>query len=105
MALCKEITKENGITTEYHKIKNVSVTMRTSRIDEGINEIDNTHLLSVKVKSYISEEYRRASEDNAVSSKDYSFRVTLAEIAEMPIVALAYAKLKTEPNFDGAEDC
>ena len=105
MALYKEITKENGISTAYHKIKNVSVTMRTPRIDEETNETDNTHLLSVKVKSYVSEDYRRVAEDNAVSSRDYNFKVTLAELAETPIVALAYAKLKAEPNFEGAEDC
>ena len=105
MALYKEITKDNGITVVYHKIKSVSVMMRTPRIDEETNETDNTHLLSVKVKSYVSEDYRRVSEDNAVASRDYTFRVTLAEIAETPILELAYAELKAEPIFEGAEDC
>ena len=106
MALYKEIKKDNGITTAYHKIKKVTAIMRTPLHDEETNEIvENTHLLCVNVKSFVSEDYRRVSEDNAVSNRDYHIRVTLAELAETPIVALAYAKLKAEPNFEGAEDC
>lgn len=106
MALYKEIIKNNGISTAYHKIKSVSVVMRSPYVDEETDKVtESTHLLSVKVKSYVSEDYRRVSEDNAVSSRDYNYRVTLAEIAETPILELAYAKLKDMPEFEGAEDC
>ena len=106
MALFKEITKDNGIPTAYHKIKKVSVVMRSpAEKYEADETIDNTHVLCVNVKSYVSEDYRRVSEDNSVSSRDYNFRVTLAEVSETPVLELAYAKLKAEPNFEGAEDC
>ena len=106
MALYKEITKDNGITAQYHKIKKVSVVMRSPYVDEETSEIINdTHLLCVNVKSYVSEDYRRVSEDNAVYIRDYHVKVTLAEIAETPILELAYAKLKEMPGFTDAKDC
>ena len=106
MALYKEIVKDNGIIATYHKIKNVSIMMRSPHVDEETNEIkENTHLLSVKVRSYVSEEYRRNSEDNAVSNRDYHFRITLEEIAETPVLALAYNKLKKLSVYADAIDC
>lgn len=101
MALLKAITNKKGITTNYHKVGDVSL---VKLVSDGNSE-DETYLICTNVKSFVSEDYRRISEGNTVSSKDYHFKVTLAEIAETPILELAYAKLKDMPEFEGAEDC
>lgn len=101
MALNKAITNEKGITTNYHKIGTLSLVKVTPK-----EETDETsHLLCVNVSSFVSEDYRRESEKLAVSSRDYNFKITLAELTETPILTLAYNKLKSLPMFDGAEDC
>ena len=95
MALKKAITNKKGVTTNYHKIGNFSV-----------RKTDNErYTICAQVLSFVSEEYRRLSEANAVVNIDYIVRADADEISTTPILALAYDKLKTLPTFDGAEDC
>jgi hypothetical protein len=101
MALFKETTDRKGITTRYHKIGKMSIVKHTPK-DEAD---ERSHLICANVQSYASEDYRRADENNAILSRDFHIFVTLDEIAETPILTLAYDKLKALPTFDGAEDC
>lgn len=106
MALYKEKIENNGITTRYHKIKKVSLAMRSPYVDEEKNEtINDTHLLTISVKSYVTEDYRRNFEENPAYSRDYHIRVTLNEISSTPIISLAYYKLKYLDEFYGSRDC
>ena len=101
MALNKAITNAKGITTNYHKVGNLSLVKYTPK-----NEADETsHLICANVASFVSEEYRRESEKLAVSSRDYHIKITLAELETVPMLALAYAKLKSLLAFEGAVDC
>ena len=101
MALFKEITNTKGVTTNYHKVGKLSLVRYTPK-----DETDETsHLLCVNVASFVSEDYRRASDENAVSSRDYHIKLTLAELEAIPLLTLAYAKLKATDSFNGAEDC
>lgn len=101
MALNKAITNEKGITTNYHKVGTLSLVKYIPKEDTD----DTSHLLCVNVYSFVSEDYRRESEKLAVSNRDYHIKVTLAELSETPILALAYNKLKSLPIFENAEDC
>ena len=101
MALYKEITDRKGVTTRYHKIDKMSIVKTAPKNETS----DKTHIICAALMSYASEDYRRANDDNAITSRDYHFPVTLDEISTTPILTLAYNKLKALPTFDGAEDC
>lgn len=112
MALNLKNIEKNGITTNYHMIKKISIMPIDSEnmlVDEDDNIIDTIrkrmYLLTVEVKSYISEDYRRISEGNAIFGTSYSFKIELSEIDNVNVFNLAYNKLKTTEKFKLAEDC
>ena len=101
MAIYKEIADKKGIVTRYHKIGKISIMPITTK-----KEADKrSHFICANVQSYASESYRRISEENLISSRDYHIFVTLDEMSSAPIYELAYNKLKEFSTFEGAEDC
>ena len=91
MALKKTFVKENGISTSYHKISNVTV-----RSTDSLS-------LRVQVTSYLNEEYREKEQE--IETLFYTFDLTSEEEDSMGARKLAYAKLKTLDEWAGAEDC
>ena len=91
MALKKTFVKENGISTSYHKISNVTV--RSS------DELS----LRVQITSYLNEEYRKKEQE--IETLFYSFDLTSGEEDSMGARKLAYAKIKTLEEWVDAEDC
>ena len=88
MALKKDITQENGVTTSYHRIL---------LIQSVINS--NT---SIAVLSYVSQESREAENSE---TPPYKVSATYSsEYIENMTVEDAYNYLKTLPEFEGAED-
>ena len=88
MALLKVKTNDEGVTTTYHKVNNVTVR-------------DNT--LHCFVNSYVSQDYREV--DRSADSSAYRFEITLEEEESMGSRKLAYKKIKELPEWEGAEDC
>lgn len=99
MALNKEIINTKGIITSYHKVGNFSITKRVTK-EDAIE-----CLICTNVKSFVSEEYRRISEDNSVSNRDYHLKAALEEVAQTPIYELIYNKLKEQTDFFEATNC
>ena len=86
MALIKDITLENGIPTNYHRIGN-------------IGKMDNT--LNVIVLSYVNKHYREESVINQVNSQVYSFE----DVGEDISFRQTYQLLKTiEPFIEALDD-
>ena len=121
MALLKEITYPNGITTKYHKITNVSNDNRVvitvkSYLDEShrekeissLNRLSElTVLLSdseIRTDKEIQELY---SEQNEMfGSQDLSIKEQTFVLDELRDYTFeeAYDYLKTLPEFEGAQD-
>jgi hypothetical protein len=92
MALKKQIIKENGTESNYHKI---------SRVDLSISD-DQTRL-AVEIESYLNEEYRKANKPN---DRDYQlFVLEGGEDTTSQIRPLAYSKIKELAAWADAEDC
>ena len=91
MALKKTFLKENGISTLYHKISNVTL--------RSVEELS----LHVQVTSYLNEEYREKEQE--IETLFYTFDITKEEEDGMGTRKLAYAKLKTLEEWADAEDC
>ena len=99
MALKKLITKPNGISTEYHKIAHVGLSDRNG---EHPYNSETPITIDVMVRSYLNEEYRQNG--HSIEVKSYWFELTDEE-EKQGIREVAYTKLKTLPEFEGAEDC
>ena len=99
MALSKTITKNNGITTSYHKVTSVTVNQESYMLSEP----DKSVQLAVKLTSYFNEEYRNNSEP--IESETYYFKVTSEEEESTSARKLAYNKLKTLTQWSDAKDC
>ena len=88
MALLKNITTNEGFTTQYHKISDVSVR------DE--------HMICI-LSSYVSQEYRDL--ERPADTNIFNFSISLEEEESMGIRKLAYTKIKELPEWADAEDC
>ena len=99
MALKKTIVQPNGVTTEYHKITYAGLSDRNG---EQPSEEKFPLMLEVLVRSFLNAEYRKSG--NCVDVNSYSFTLTSEEETQ-GIREVAYNKLKTIPEFEGAEDC
>jgi len=99
MALSKVITKNNGITTSYHKVTSVTV----SQENYLTLETNKCVYLSVELTSYFNEEYRQNSE--AIESNNYYFTITSEEEESTSARKLAYNKLKTLQQWADAVNC
>lgn len=102
MALKKIITESNGISTAYHKIKNIEVGIKKS--DMGRKK-EGYYFIKTQVESYVSEDLRRISASNAVIVRPYNFFIRSAEVDAKGIHEVVYAKLKTLELFEGADNC
>ena len=88
MALKKDITQPNGITTSYHRIM-------------FLQSMINSHV-SIAVLSYVDEDNRRTETDEVYP---YKIAITYEKpYQENMTIEEAYAYLKTRPEFEGAED-
>lgn len=90
MALYKEITQDDGVTTSYHRILYLTQTVN--------------HHNSIAVLSYINNDVRTNEKDN-VLTQPYKKSVTY-ELGydESMTIEKAYEYLKTLPQFEGATD-
>jgi hypothetical protein len=91
MALKKTFVKENGISTSYHKISNVTI--------RSLDELS----LHIQVTSYLNEEYREKEQE--IETLFYTFDLVSEEEESMGARKLAYVKLKTLEEWADAEDC
>lgn len=90
MALYKEITQDDGVTTKYHRILQL------------VHTINNHN--SVSVISYVDDTSRTNEKDGTIA-QPYKRAITY-EMAydESMTVETAYDYLKTLPDFEGAKD-
>ena len=89
MALYKEIIQADGVTTNYHRILNLS-----SQI--------NSHV-DIAVISYVNADSR--SRDSEYPKRPYRQCVTYTTgYKENMTIQEAYNYIKTLPEFEGAED-
>lgn len=88
MALLKQITNNQGVVTNYHKIGSVQL-----REDS----------LCCFLDSYVSQEYREA--EQRADSSMFTFTITLEEEESMGIRALCYSKIKEIESWTDAIDC
>ena len=95
MALTKAITNDLGITTNYHKVSQATVS-EFSGSGEGA-------YVAFDVESYVSKDYRDQNKPAAFSN--FMFNITLEEEESMGIRALCYTKLKELEEWQGAVDC
>lgn len=101
MAIKKQVTADNGIVTEYHRIALLS--------------IDVNNQITVLVHSYLSADGRQIEKDYAAGlydNVDYALvkfpyvdaKYISFDYDESMTVEGAYNYLKTLPQFEGAED-
>lgn len=97
MALKKKITKPNGIELDYHRIAMV--------------KIDTNSQTTILVYSYLSEAGRNYEKSYAAGEikGEPNFPYVDAEYLTLPYdenmnIKNAYEWLKTQPQFEGAED-
>ena len=90
MALYKEITQEDGVVTNYHRILFMTITPNRQN--------------SIAVLSYVDSESREA-EKATILSQPYQKAITYeTTYAPDMTVEAAYEYLKTIPEFEGATD-
>lgn len=99
MAIKKLIVTKEGIQKEYHKISGVNISSLAAAGDT-----DNFNM-SIVISSYVTENYRNEDVNNVVGNGSYTFEVPIETLDKKPIMFVAYAALKTLPEFEGAEDC
>lgn len=101
MAIKKQITLDNGITIEYHRIA-----MLTTEVNQRC---------TILVHSYLSETGRQVEKDYAAGLyKDVDFGMMKwpyvkavylnPDYDENMTITKAYEWLKTQPGYEGAED-
>ena len=95
MAVCKSITLDNGVVTNYHRILSAYL----------CNETEPT--LNVRVGSYVSGDYRdeektEIAPNNVVHISEYNLDFDMSEPMDFGNI---YEKLKTIEAFSDAEDC
>lgn len=102
MALQKEITIENGVTLNYHRIALIT--------------IDINRQITIMVESYINAVGRQNVKDyNANPTEEPPFPYTASEylffeydetlpMLQTDVIQGAYEWLKTQPKFEGALD-
>lgn len=88
MALSKAYVDARGVTTNYHRIGNVSL-------------FNNT--LQCSLKSYVSRDYRE--QEQVAGTVNFRFPITVEEEESMGIRALCYTKIKGLEAWADAEDC
>ena len=109
MALNKAITNQFGVTTNYHKVRQVELRkIRRNEIDEKTNEkiAVESYTLNVDLFSYVSADVRAVSEAYAADRRSLFLTATLEEGDSTPCFTLAYNKIKSDiEGFEDAEDC
>lgn len=90
MALEKEILQDDGVTTNYHRILQLSVTPNRQN--------------SIEVLSYVSKQARE-SEKNNTMEQPYVKAITYeTDYDKSMTMSKAYNYLKSLPEFNGAVD-
>ena len=89
MALLKSFIDGAGVTTNYHKINQVTV--------------NNNKVLCI-MSSYISKECRDLNYSE-VNNRTFQFDITVEEEESMGIRQLCYKKIKELEQWADAEDC
>lgn len=95
MALKKTIIEKNGITTEYHKIKFITLS----------DKKEDKYNITVGVGSYVNEAIRQESEEYVVVERYYELDVLATEVENESIYKILYNELKKTKDFEGAENC
>ena len=101
MAIKKQITLDNGIVIEYHRIAAIT--------------IETNQQITLVIHSYLSEDGRQIEKDYAAGLyKDVEFGMMKCpynkvdfvhpEYDENMTISKAYEWLKTQPEYEGAED-
>lgn len=88
MALTKNIISNEGFTTTYHKISDVSL---------------RENVMSCSLESYVSKEYRNL--ERPADHQFFRFEITVEEEESMGIRQLAYKKIKETKDWTDAIDC
>lgn len=90
MALFKEVRQDDGVTTNYHRILYITMTVNRQN--------------SIAVLSYVDNE-SRTDEKESVMMQPYRKAITYeTEYDPTMTVETAYDFLKTLPEFEGATD-
>lgn len=115
MALNKQITLDNGVVTNYHRISEVFLRSSDTTVINELPSLDGTTtilkdnlvhnlVLVLRVSSYISKELRDKTSNNFIDIIDFSYEITEEE-SQGNLRELGYNKLKEEDRFEGATDC
>lgn len=96
MALNKKMVKENGLTTEYHRILHIHIDCAKDTV------------MSVSVASYIDESYR-LKEKNGECDSTYitieNYTVDVNINSDSLAFSMIYGKLKERDMFTDASNC
>lgn len=115
MALNKQITLDNGVVTNYHRISEVFLRSSDTTVINELPSLDGTTtilkdnlvhnlVLVLRVSSYISKELRDKTSNNFIDIIDFGYDITEEE-SKGNLRELGYNKLKEEDRFEGATDC
>ena len=113
MALLKNIKYSNGTETNYHKISEVKVVPKTVTLmpdplsvekGETTAEVIKTYILTIVVRSYVSQDIRENGDFYYISVKSFTEETTFENVETIPIITLAYTLLKNTEDFKDAED-
>lgn len=93
MAISKKKVWPNGITTMYHHIPMVT--------------IEANQRVTILVHSYISENSRLIDKDADIdyAPQHYEYEYYTLDVDNDMTLEKAYEWLKSQPEFEGAEDC
>lgn len=90
MGLLKANRQDDGVTTKYHRILSLTKTVNRQN--------------SIAVLSYVDQE-ARVEEQQSILSQPYCKSKTYETLYdENMTIATAYEWLKSQPEFEGAED-
>lgn len=126
MALNKDITLQNGVTCNYHRITELNLRIREKEsiieteepftvTDEEGNEttiqqpkqekaIETSRTLTFDVSHYVSKDIRDTVINSAVKKEEHMIKLS-EEDTESNIRTVAYEYLKTLPEYEDARDC
>lgn len=110
MALNKELTLQNGVTCNYHRITELNLQIRDKEdiiTDEDGNEsisLDMVRILKFKLAHYVSKDVRDTIINSSVKKDDFMIGLT-EEDTESNLRQIAYHYIKTLPEYEDAQDC
>lgn len=110
MALSKDITLQNGVTCNYHRITQLNLEIRETEdliTDEEGNEkveIKTVNILTFRLSHYVSQDIRMSVLRSSIKVDRFGIGLS-EEGTEKNLRQVAYDYLKTLDEYKDATDC